>query len=70
MLQWEAWKEDGVVKLSHMLVVCGMLGNNIDQWIDKILNWSFDLLEGDDRKRMIAEFWKEVVKNMEELKNR
>ena len=58
-------KKDGVLKLSHMLVammlVCGRLDNNIDQGIDKILDWSFALLEGAGRKRMILEFWKEVA---------
>ena len=64
-------KKDGVVKLSHMLVammvVCGRLSNNINQGIiNKILNWSVVLLEGDDKKRMFVEFRKEVAERMEE----
>ena len=65
-----ACKKDGIVKLSQMLVamlvVCGRLSNSIGQGIDKILDWSFVLLEGGERKKMISEFWKEMAERVEE----
>ena len=64
--------EGGIVKLSHMLVamlaVCGRLSNDLNQnpKLCSILNWSFTILEGGTRMKMIAEFWKEVAEKLEE----
>ena len=64
-------KKGGIVKVSHMLVamitVCGRLGNDLNQGLFKIFEWSFTLMEKGDRKRMIVEFWKEVVERLEEV---
>ena len=63
-------KEDGILKLSHMLVamiaVCGRLNNDLSQGLSKILNWTFALLGKRDRRKLIAEFWKEVTERLEE----
>jgi len=65
-------KKNGRIKLSQLLVamviVCGKLGNDINQnrKVAHIVDWSFTLLKGSWRKAMIAEFWKEVVERIEE----
>ena len=65
-------REGGIVKLSHMLVamltVCGRLSNDLNQngRLCSIFDWSFVILEGGDRRKIIAEFWKEVAERMEE----
>ena len=63
-------KEDRIVKLSNMLVgmivVCGRLNNDLNQGRSKILNWSFALFGKRDRRKLIAEFWKEVTERLEE----
>ena len=60
----------GFFVLSQMLVamiaVCGRLGNQLSQGLSKIVEWSFTLLEGLERKKMISEFWKEVGERLEE----
>ena len=60
----------GFFVLSQMLVamiaVCGRLGNQLSQGLSKIVEWSFTLLEGLERKKMIYEFWKEVGEGLEE----
>ena len=63
-------EEQGIVELSNMLVamivVCGRLNNLLNQGLSKILNWSFDLFEKRERKKLISEFWKEVTERLEE----
>jgi len=65
-------RKGGIVKLSHMLAamlaVCGRLSNDLNQnpRLCSILDWSFTILEGGTRMKMIAEFWKEVAEKMEE----
>jgi hypothetical protein len=63
-------KEQGIVELSNMLVamivVCGKLNNLLNQGLSKILNWSFGLFEKWERKKLMAEFWKEVTESLEE----
>ena len=61
---------DGILKLSSMLVamiaVCGRLNNDLNQGLSNILNWSFASLGKRDRRKLIAEFWKEVTERLEE----
>ena len=63
-------KEDGILKLSQMLVamiaVCGRLNNDLNQGLSKILNWNFALFGKRDRRKLIAEFWKEATERLEE----
>ena len=43
-----------------------MEGFDLNQGLFKILEWSFTVLEKSERKKMIAEFWKEMGERLEE----
>ena len=63
-------RKGGVIKMSNMLAamvtVCGRLKNDLQGGLWNIIEWCFTILEGNKRKKVIAEFWKEIGERLEE----
>ena len=63
-------QEDGTRRLAQILValviVCGRLSNNLDQGLDKILEWSVSLPDYEQFEMFVQEFWTEFSRRVKE----